>query len=84
MPSWHKLQQNSLELENVLAGPTGTVPSYTCTRTKLGLTSKDNSWVGEGNDIDGQTSIGLQGSVPLAEADFVGMEQNSTEWAALI
>jgi len=46
--------------------------------------SKDDSWVGEGNGIDGQTSIGLQGSVPLAEADFVGMKQNSTGWAVLI
>jgi len=76
MPSWHKLQQNGLQLENVLAGCTDTVPSYTCTRTKLCLMSKDDSWVGEGNGIDGQTSIGLQGSVPIAEADFVGMKQN--------
>jgi len=41
---------------------------------------KDDSWEGEGNGIDGQTSIGLQGSVLLAEFDFVGKKQYSTPW----
>jgi len=45
--------------------------------------SKDNSWVGEGNGIDGQTSIGLQGFVPVAEADNVGMKQKPAQWVAL-
>jgi len=80
MPSRHKLQWNGLQLENVLVGHIRAVPSYACTGTKLGLTSKDDSWVGEGNGIDGQTSIGLQGSVPHVEADFVGMKQYSTQW----
>ena len=79
VPSGHKLQQNGLQLENVFVGHIRAVPSYACTGTELGLTSKDDSWVGEGNGIDGQTSIGLQGSVPLAEFDFVGMKQYSTQ-----
>jgi len=78
VPLGHKLQQNGLQSENVLVGCIRAVPSYACTGTKLGLTLKDNSWVGEGNGIDVQTSIGLQGSVPLAEADFVGIKQYST------
>ena len=79
VPSGHKLQQNGLQLENVFVGHIRAVPSYACTGTELGLTSKDDSWVGEGHGIDGQTSIGLQGSVPLAESDFVGMKQYSTQ-----
>jgi len=84
VPSGHKLQWNGLQLENVLVGRIRAVSSYACTGTKLGLMLKDDSWVGEGNDIDGQTSIGLQGSVPLVEADFAGMKQNSTQWVVFI
>ena len=77
MPPRHKLQHNGLQLENVFAGHIGTVLSYACTGTKLGLTSKDDSWVGEGNGQDGQTSIGLQGSDPIAILDIVNMKSKS-------
>jgi len=55
VPSWHKLQQNGLQLKNDLAGHIGAVQSYACTGTKLGLAWKVDSWVGEGKGKDSQT-----------------------------
>ena len=79
VPPRHKLQHNGLQLENVFAGRIGAVLSHACTGTELGLTSKDDSWVGEGNGRDGQTSIGLQGSDPVANPDSVNMKSKSSQ-----
>jgi len=75
----HKLQHNGLQLENVFAGHIGAVLSHACTGTELGLTLKDDSWVGEGNGRDGQTSIGLQGSDPVANPDSVNLKSKSSQ-----
>jgi len=83
VPSRHKLQQNGLQLENAFAGHIGAVWSYACTRTKLCLMSKDNSWVGEGNSQDGQINIGLQGSDPVAIPDNVNMKSKSNQCVQL-
>jgi len=48
------------------------------------INAKRQFLVGEENSIDGQTSIGLQGSVPFAEADNVGMEQKQLDGWLLI
>jgi len=78
VPPRHKLQHNGFQLENVFAGRIGAVLSHACTGTELGLTSKDDSWVGEGHGRDGQTSIGLQGSDPVANPDSVNIKSQSS------